>query len=227
MGSNRRSKRIVVAQRKGGVGKTTIAVSLAAELRGRGAEVALIDADPQGSASHWAALGCLGFPVHEIVLNASGNVTNWTLAVTRTNSNYSVIDTAPSDDALGASIALADVAIIPCLPSGLDLEATVRTMEIVNAVRMRRADNLQVILVPNRVDRRTLEGRQLIEELEQFGELIAPPLGNRYAFVRPFSIGHAVNMYQQDGADHRELAALCDLVEDCVGGSKLARANSR
>jgi hypothetical protein len=33
--------------------------------------------------------------------------------------------------------------------------------------------------VPNRIDRRTLEGRQLVEELEQLGEEVAPALTNR------------------------------------------------
>jgi hypothetical protein len=34
---------------------------------------------------------------------------------------------------------------------------------------------MKVVLVPNQIDRRTLEGRQLVEELEQFGEEVAPP----------------------------------------------------
>jgi chromosome partitioning protein len=38
---------IAVAQRKGGVGKTTLSVSLAAELRRRGRDVVLVDCDPR------------------------------------------------------------------------------------------------------------------------------------------------------------------------------------
>jgi chromosome partitioning protein len=210
------ARRIAVAQRKGGVGKTTIAVSLAAEISRRGSEVILIDADPLGSASQWAELGKLGYPVQQITFSANQLVAEWASAVLRVRSECVVIDTPPSDAALAASIALADVAVIPCMPSGLDLEATTRTLEIVNAVRGQRGNHLHVVLVPNRVDTRTLEGRQLTEEMEQFGETVAVPIGNRAAFVRAFSSGHSVGDFEPNGAAVRELRELCAVVEHCL-----------
>ncbi|MGP0094559.1 MAG: hypothetical protein ACLPKB_32120, partial [Xanthobacteraceae bacterium] len=66
-------------------------------------------------------------------------------------------DAREADRALGASIAVADLILIPCTPSGLDIEATVRTLEIIDNVRARRKEKIRVILVPNRVDQRTLE----------------------------------------------------------------------
>ena len=152
------TKRIAVTQRKGGVGKTTIAVSIAAEISQRGGDVVLVDADPLRSACQWAALDGLHFPVQEITFSPRKPVAEWAAAVRSIHSDFVVVDTPPSDDSLAASIALADVAVIPVLPSGLDLEATSRTLEIVGAVRARRADYVHVVLVPNRVDRRTLEG---------------------------------------------------------------------
>jgi chromosome partitioning protein len=164
----------------------------------------------------WSALGGLHFPVQEITFSPQMAVAEWAAAVRRIHNDYVVVDTPPSDDSLAASIALADVAVIPVLPSGLDLEATNRTLEIVGAVRARRTDYVHVVLVPNRVDRRTLEGRQLVEEMEEFGEIVAPPIGNRSAFVRAFSIGNSVGEFDPNGPGIREVRELCDIVEHCL-----------
>ena len=217
------TRRIAVTQRKGGVGKTTIAISIAAELSQRGDDVVLIDADPLRSACQWAALGGLPFAVRELTFSARRPVADWAAAVRRLHNEIVIIDTPPSDNSLAASIALADIAVIPVLPSGLDLEATNRTLEIVGAVRARRTDNVHVVLVPNRVDRRTLEGRQLVEEMEGYGEIIAPPIGSRTAFVRAFSMGNSVGQFDPHGQGICEIRDLCDVVEQCLQGEDVDR----
>jgi len=207
---------ITVTQRKGGVGKTTIAICIAAELTRRGHDVALVDSDPQRSAAHWAELGNLEFPVYEMALEEI-SVSAWAQEVRNIQAGMVVIDTAPNARGMGASIAVADLILVPCTASGLDLDATAQTLAIIEAARERRRDRVQVILVPNRLDGRTLEGRQLVEELSEFGEIVAPPIASRLAFVRSFTYGQSVATFVPGDAADREIQALADEVEKVVG----------
>jgi chromosome partitioning protein len=202
---------ISIAQRKGGVGKTTLAVCVAAELKARGHDVALIDSDPQCSASRWAEPGNLDFPVSELVLGEQSVVT-WAKEVQRIKADYVVIDTAPNDRSLGAACAISDLVLVPCTPSGLDLDATGRTLEIVDAIRVRPGGVPRLILVPNRVDRRTLEGQQLVDELNAFGERVSPPIRDRTVFIRAFSTGLPISAWA-GAAAYGEICSLTDLVE--------------
>ncbi len=120
--------------------------------------------------------------------------------------------TAPSDRSLGAASAISDLVLVPCTPSGLDLDATVRTLEIVDAVRARLHGIPRLVLVPNRVDRRTLEGQQLIDELTAFGEYVSPAMGDRAVFVRAFCTGFAISTWA-GAAAFGEICSLTDLVE--------------
>lgn len=206
---------ITVAQAKGGVGKTTLAVAVAGELSQRGWHIALIDSDLQRSASQWAEPGNLHFPVYEIGL-ATETVGNWANTVRSISSDCLVIDTAPSARELGATIAVADLILVPCTASGLDLEATQRTLAIIEAVRDRRTRPIRVILVPNRIDRRTLEGQQLYEELHSFGEMVSNPVANRSAFVRSFTTGESVCDFAAGQPADLDIRALCDLVIDAL-----------
>lgn len=206
---------ITVAQGKGGVGKTTLAVAVAGELSSREWDIALIDSDPQRSASQWAEPGNLHFPVYEIEL-ATETVANWAHYVREVRAGCLVIDTAPSARELGASIAVADLVLVPCTASGLDLEATQRTLAIVGAVRGYRRAPVSVIIVPNRVDRRTLEGQQLYDELQSFGEIVSSPIANRSAFVRSFTTGQSVCDFAAGQPADLDIRGLCDLIVETV-----------
>jgi chromosome partitioning protein len=105
---------------------------------------------------------------------------------------------------------------MPCTPSGLDLEATEQALAIVREVRARRGDNVAVLLAPNRVDARTLEGQQLVSELARFGEPVAAPVGARSAFVRAFSGGETIQDFAPDSAADLEIRKLADRVLDML-----------
>lgn len=200
---------IAVAQQKGGVGKTTLSICVAGEYSRRNHDVVLVDSDPQRSASQWAEPGNLDFAVHEISLQDI-SVSTWARAVRDIDADIVVIDTAPSERQLGAAIALADLVLVPCTASGLDVAATERTIQIINSTRKYRRSPLAVILVPNRIDRRTLEGQQLEDELHHFGEFVGPAIGSRASFIRAFAVGESIATMARGTLADQEIKMLVD-----------------
>jgi chromosome partitioning protein len=201
---------VTVAQLKGGVGKTTIAVALAAELARRNGSSALIDADPQRSATQWALPGRLPCPVYEMPLE-DRPVEDWVRQTRTVAAEYVVVDSAPNAKTVIAPIAISHLTVLPCTPSGLDLEGIARTLEFFGTVRSRWPEK-RCVIVPNRVDSRTLEGRQFLEELARFGQIVGPSVGNRVAFVRAFASGQPVADLEPRGPAAEEVGRLCEFL---------------
>lgn len=210
---------ISVVQRKGGCGKTTIAVNVAACLAGRGYRVGFLDADPQASASTWGEGGLLPFALQALPL-IGGDVRTWVPVVRdlADAQDILVIDAPPHiDEAVGAALALSDTVLMPCGASDLDIEGLKQTLVLANAVR--RHHDLRVILVPNRVDGRTLEGRQIETELAALGEEVAPKVGDYTAFRR--SVGRGLSASEVGSS--RQAAADIDTLTDLVEAGGMAR----
>ncbi len=204
---------VATVQRKGGMGKTTIAVCLCGELHARGKRVTLIDADPQQSSLHWAAPRQLPFAVRGVPFDAE-RPSRWTKTIVAPSpDDFTIVDTATTEEALRAAVLSARLILLPCTPSGLDIEATIEALYFVNCIRVQNQLHVDALLVPNRVDMRTLEGRQFLEVLERLGEDVAPVLGNRTSFVRAFNSGHAVNQHAPGSVADAEVKALADAVE--------------
>ena len=165
---------ISVIHQKGGVSKTTLSVCLAGELAQRGFDPLLVDADPTESAQAWAKAGKLDFSVvgYPVV---PGQTEAWAQSVSKLEWKVFVIDCGPNDYSLAAACALSDVAVLPCGASGLDIDGTVRALRQIESIRSQGRDRLSVLVVPTRVDGRTLEGRQLVEQLRGLGEIVTRP----------------------------------------------------
>ncbi|MGI9400055.1 MAG: AAA family ATPase, partial [Rhizobiaceae bacterium] len=125
---------ITIAQQKGGSGKTTLSLNLAAALSANGRTVAILDTDPQGSLGRWFMSRCerrgdetpdLGFRT------ASAWGARYEARELAKNYDYVLIDTPPKMGVDGRpAIEVADLIIVPVSPSPLDLWATEPTLEL-------------------------------------------------------------------------------------------------
>lgn len=211
---------IAAVQRKGGCGKTTTVVNLAADLALRGNTVFVIDADPQASAAAWAEPRKLPFTVVRKPIDAN-DVKGWVNSIRALVStvDYVLIDAPPHvDAAVGAALAITDLALLPCGPSDLDLAGLRQTIQLVEAVR--KSKKLKVVLVPIRVDFRTVEGQELSDELKTFKEPVAPKLGDFTAFKRSFSTGQSVHDFEPNGRAAQDVMDLGAFILKTLGKEK-------
>lgn len=121
-----------LANHKGGVGKTTMAMNPAAGLGRRGGCV-VVDADPQSSASLWAQTA---MPARlPVTVMAAAQGMGDALDQLRGRHDFIVVDCPPATDAVQTQAALANahVVLIPVLPSPMDLWATARIEAMVEA----------------------------------------------------------------------------------------------
>lgn len=140
---------VLVANRKGGCGKTLTAITLASALAGRGGAVALADADAQKSALRWLKRR----PPTASVIRALDWSHSGDVGDAPKKLDWLVID-APGALAgvrAEALIAEADSVVTPVLPSSFDADSTRRFLKDIEAVKRVRKGKVAVRLVANRV----------------------------------------------------------------------------
>ena len=156
---------IALIGNKGGAGKTTLCVNLAAALASESPTV-ILDADPQQSSLQWQNMAD-GHPAVN-VLSAAENVHRAYRELAKDSYDHCLIDCPPSAQSqqMHDALSIADLAVVPVLPSPLDIWATVH---IEQAVERARQDNpgLKVLLVINQFESRTRLSRLMERALEQ------------------------------------------------------------
>ena len=160
-------KTLAIVSRKGGAGKTTLAVHLAVAAEVHGLTTAIFDLDPQASAALWA--DHRGQPVPAVVPAQAPRLVGLLAQARAQATDLVIIDTAPHADSIASEAAThADAILIPCRPSAFDLDA------IGASVRLAKGVNKPAYVVVNAAPVQGVEADETMTALRAAGVELCP-----------------------------------------------------
>jgi chromosome partitioning protein len=207
-------QKIIVLNPKGGSGKTTIAINLAACYAANGQRPTLIDLDPQGSSMRWLRKRPEDAPtIHGIAgFERSSAVTrSWQMRIPA-ESHTVVIDTPAAIDShsLPDLTRGADAVLVPVMPSEIDIHATAKCIaDLLLVAKIRRSEK-RIAIVANRVRNNTRVSQSLLRFLESLDIPLIATLRDAQNYVRSAEVGLGVCemprwQAEQDAEHWREL----------------------
>lgn len=207
---------VAVLNQKGGAGKTTLALNLAAALNERRSRVLLVDTDPQETAQDWASVRETAPPFS--VMGFSKPVLHRDLPALSADYDHTIIDGTPRNyDVARSAILASDVVLIPVQPSGADFWATRQTVKLIEEARPFKETQKAVLMVSRKVVG-TVIGRDILEALAEFDlPVMAACTSQRVAFAQTLTIGSTVIEGEPKGAAAREIRGILKELESIIG----------
>lgn len=206
---------IAVLNQKGGSGKTTIATHLARAFQLAGADVLLVDSDPQGSARDWAAVRD-DQPVP--VVGIDRPTIERDLKSVASGKDFVVIDGAPQAANLAVSaMKVANFILIPVQPSPYDIWATADLVALVRQ-RIEVTDGkLKAAFVVSRVIKGTKLGAEVTEALSGYGlPVLESRITQRVSYPSTAAGGITVIDAEPAGEAAREVQALANEIRQIL-----------
>ena len=198
---------IAVLNQKGGVGKTTLSVNIAASLGLRGRRTLLVDADPQGSSVAWSSVRERA-PLFPVVGMAKPTL-HRDLPQVAEHYDSVVIDGAARVSDLSRSATLAcDLVLIPVQPSPYDIWASAEIVQLFREAQQFRL-HLKAAFVINRKIANSALGRDFESALVSFELPVLPaPLQQRIIYAESAAQGLSVMEAAPRSEAAREVASL-------------------
>ncbi|XP_040582514.1 maintenance of carboxysome distribution protein A-like, partial [Lepeophtheirus salmonis] len=177
---------IASVNQKGGSGKSTIAVNLAALAASGGVKTALIDLDPQATACAWLR---------------SREGEDIRMVVTHPPELANTVKELQQQAAANA-VNVADICLMPVIPSAFDLSAAEATTQLINA------NNGKGYFVLNAVPANTTVSVQAEDFINSTGFEVIGSVGQRMAYQHAAANGQGVTEYEPNGKAAEEIIDL-------------------
>ncbi len=199
---------VAIISRKGGAGKTNVAVHLAACAEGKGMRAGIVDLDPQATSTKWGARRVENaLSVGADVVSAQAFSLPKLLAEARSaGAHLMLLNTAPHADAMAVDAArAADFVLIPCQPAITDIEAIPASADIA------RLAGRPFAVVLNAAIAQGTRADEARSELERLSLVVAPvEVGHRVAFGDAMILSQGVTEYRPGSAAAQEIEGLFD-----------------
>lgn len=213
---------VSVVNQKGGVGKTTLALNLAAALSDNKDSVFVIDADPQGTLSMWGKVRTQQSPV-KINSNIIITPNPWSLEEILKLTNppdydFIIIDCGPANNKMTkAALVVSNLAIIPISPSPLDINSARATIELIHEGSTRGAVKVKTYLLISR----KIVGTNLAKEVRQACQTLSLPIlrseiSQRVSLCESAITGQSIFEYSPSSLATEEFVALGKEVRRCL-----------
>ena len=193
-------KTLAILSRKGGTGKTTLAVHLSVAATLAGHTTVLIDLDPQASACKWSDIRQTDAPA--VISAHEARLPEVLHKAEQNGVDLVILDTPPKSDSLDTA-EVSDFALIPCRPAIFDLQAIGSTMKI---VKMADVPSSVVLNFVHPQSTMLIEARRAVKG---YNTDCAPvTLGQRVAFSHALIDGMSVQEFNANSKASTEINAL-------------------
>jgi chromosome partitioning protein len=217
---------ICLLNQKGGVGKTTLALNIAAHFALAGQAVLYVDADPQANALDWSAVRQqqteekakrlrreAGAPLFNVV-SMPRNTLHTQLPTLGASYAWTLIDGPPlAGDVAKSAMLASDLIIVPVQPSGADKWSTKKILDLISEARFYKPHLKAVITVNRKIVSTAIGkhfGREFQADYPDF-PVMHTEIGQYVVFAEALTTGTTVLEMEPKGHAAKQI---CDLVDE-------------